>query len=626
MEDTKTDNPGLLLKASQSPSRKLLKRLTTMQTLPKKPENTEIYGQSASTNLKLIDVECSSPKQIPTDLPSSITSYVLFGKGLQGKNQSNIGDSSPWKSKMSSDFTGFGHHSQISGQVAVEEERSFQPPPLKYTKTMGTRDKAKRDIIAYINEKKARKEVTENSPSHLIHHSLHLGSFAHQTKTKNNTRHILDNILEHAVNDEEYDGIEGRTDGPVISYTNDPYYKKKARQDILEYVREKNNRKRPTELKEAFGFSATIDKLMIEDKDLTQEQLMPPPIKYTNTYNSKRKAREDILAFMAEKKALEKVNEGSPKSPAVHGFNPPFLNSNKTVKPIRRKIGDYGKSKTYEKNGSSQFKPVQPIDLRDQRLRAIQPPNDISLLVKGEWTPKINANHSISIATLEKSHEIGAISPSRRNILPPISPSHNKSIDFQRRMQKIIRTKTLGSNYLTLGNTTESYLDNRQGNAGQQMDTPLKKNCIEPLGSADKSPMHGSNEKRAKLMRQVSLNLSPKNLQRRYFRQNTSFIETAALKYHDQVPIPNNQLEKSVDFHTKALDSHVLSGFHPKLATLGAEEQTTVQLGADKPASSESKKAEKKLPSREKSQPKNNIVRRTRVLPSGSELLHHSLH
>lgn len=627
--------------------RSLPDRQFPIKNLLRDPKTVEIRRRGVQkTYNDGTNEESGSFNQNQSSSFTGMSSYVLLGKGILGKNQMDSfhhkdkeydrilatdaspksdnlqmllpsltgvidgSNSLPKKKKITNSYSPAGEdqsgdaNAQKGGQEA--NDVVVNPPMIYYTNTMGTKDRARRDLIAYINEKKARKEQAEKVESSSSETGSDDHSLLRNTKPKENKKLPFEHINEQADDDREpeiesnqgsqgdsYSPALGRSNSPslkrppnkdnldddkirrteinnhstntaskflekcfdvvqeeereapppVIHYTNSHEDKRKAKEDIVTYVREKRNQKL-NQQQQHF------------EPEVEQE---PPIIRYTNTYNSKRKAREDILAFMEEKKARAQHSQnkslllgevGGEKMPLS-----PQIKASKLVSPLRRNLKAYGKSNSMDRNTLKNLT-VQAKSIQNLSINVTGSPNRLPPLTKNDATTDSSIHG-------EKIHKIFNHSPQNPERLPIISPSGRELINKSISRKQISRSRTVDRlatlNYsiqeqneqMEADHTRTKQVNNYIKNTSESM---IEKDSQPLAESSERNPVIFSSKKPSRFSRQDSYHIPPNTFKRKVMmRQNTSQLDLSNSDFYSQSSI----LKSLHSLHETSLHSGV---------------------------------------------------------------------
>ena len=359
------------------------------------------------------------------------------------------------------EMAGSGNSNSQVQEVKVEEKTHDllqSPPRLAYTKSIGTRDRARKDLLDFIREKKVRDSQLQGSSS---------------------DNHLSNNLTasQSKVEQDNQDVKEDLNPPPSIVYTNSIGYKSRAQQDILDYIKEKKQKMSgsgskiqeettKTEIKKArnelFAFIQEKNAKQpqddsqptIDDNNQGNQGSPPPQITYTNTYGSKRKAREDIIAFVREKKASHQL--GGSDTPDQSPMN--VINEQVTFSPKlnasafhydtpKRKLGEVGKSRSVERQLSENLdltligSAANYTKQRDNNLRSLKSSKSLVLppLRNNNFSQQrsLFAEKDLSQANLEglkKKIELNSPQTKPKKLPSIISPFRTPQIKKSNRM------------------------------------------------------------------------------------------------------------------------------------------------------------------------------------------------
>lgn len=323
------------------------------------------------------------------------------------------------------------------------DQSSSYPPPLAYTKSIGTRDRARRDILEYIREKKARAAQSEaTSPKgderpqslagssqedkfidHFSSNAL-IHSNAMYDRSATNLFHLMGNSDAEAEreNADEPNGDSNQQDIPMLQYTKGVSFERKAKEDILAFIREKKMAQAKEE-----------DQLL----DSEQENDIIPVLTYTKSYSFEKKAREDILAYIVEKKKSKSAQETAAEDSSKRGFESDLkLNISSEIEDMPQNRRGLGTLKTNKRNNVEKIgftffvspnkqSPNKQINRREYSSPSPSPkfPKDIQFGKEHslQLLSKVLGNNSAQVQ-FDKVPQSGIfINPQRKRSLPTVS-------------------------------------------------------------------------------------------------------------------------------------------------------------------------------------------------------------
>lgn len=174
-------------------------------------------------------------------------------------------------------------------------------PVLYYTNTIGTKDKARRDILQYIQEKKTLKEQQGSSMSMLQTSEFFEGANESVEQTADHCDQQVASEKASVSSLQELQEIV-----PSIVYTNSPSLKARAKRDILEYINQKKavihslSGVHQTESDESK--KNTLDSLLCAGNEGINKGIETPVIQYTKDPGTRKKFQEDIINYIQDKK------------------------------------------------------------------------------------------------------------------------------------------------------------------------------------------------------------------------------------------------------------------------------------------------------------------------------------